>query len=355
MKTSYTAQCEKFRKKVLAKGKKATIKEKPTTLEQLARKREQERLRRATIQQHVTDEQKQEKYDKKKEYHQWLRNNGMNARGYVRKNYNIMVDTPSLPKNSPLYHSTPFYVLRELPHDLVMEARKIEELLFAREVVGGWHRYGGNKGVNFGYQVCGGGGYACKEEGRSGTIKACTRLDHMDAPCDRDRLWKFVANVLNTVYGEDGWYKQAVAIAEKLNAENKIDRCIPGTPISGIWITSKTKEEAVHIDTNVVGPTFVFSVFEGADPVYLNVSSQDGTKNRKATLSCQILAGNWAKVPHCNSNTKRSNKKRRSWTLYTDYHIFSRLYWDLEDGKIHCKKCQALCGFNFHPLKKFNV
>jgi hypothetical protein len=348
MKTSYTAQCEKFRKKVLAKGNKATIRQQPTTLERLARKRENERVRRERMQQHVTDEEKEEKYDNKKEYHQWLRNNGMNARGYVRKYKNkIMVDTPSLPKDCPLYHSTPFYVLRELPHDLVMRAREIEDLLFAREVVGGWHRYGGNKGVNFGYQICGGSGYACKKDGRSGTIKACTRLDHKDAPCDREKLWTFVADVLNTVYGEDGWYKQAVAIAQKLEAENKTARCIPGTPISGIWITSETKEEAVHIDTNVVGPTFVFSVFEGDDPVYLNVSSQDGRKNRKATLSCQILAGDWAKVPHCNSNTQESNQNRRSWTLYTDYHIFSRLYWDLKDGKIHCKKCQALCGFDF--------
>jgi hypothetical protein len=118
-----------------------------------------------------------------------------------------------------------------------------------------------------------------------------------------------------------------------------------------VFATSPPPVGSSHVNSS---PYQTLTTFESDNPVYLNVSSADGTKNRKATLSCQILAGTWAKVPHCNSNTQPANIHRNSWTLYTDYHIFSRCYWDMKSGKICCKNCGELSGFQWTKCEENN-
>lgn len=273
--------------------------------------------------------------------------NNMNAKGYVKYSAKVMVCTASLAKNHPFFHSVPFYKPKNLPEHLISDIQHAEHLIFETSrsnLHQDKHRDGGNEGINLGFKVCSGGGHSCKKYGRSGTIQASNLLDKKGCLISRDDVWDLVKEVLEEMYGMCPWYQRAVKLAEKLNEEAGYHRCIPGTPVSGIWITTSAKEASVHIDKNVVGPSFVFSVWMDEDnPVYLNVSSVDGKKNKRIPLCGKIVGGMWSTFPHCNSGTNSSNSGRRSWTLYMDHHIFSLLYRDIKEAKMMCRKCGDFC------------
>jgi len=348
---SYTKTCELWEKKVL-QDKSKILRTAPVMEASLKKKREKARKNYKKL---STEEKKKintKRRENAEKLQNWRHAHDMNAQGFIYNNVKVMVTEPSLTNNHPYFHGVPHFKLKKLPQHLIDDIQQAETLLFdenlyleaqgrcRRRSRSRNHRFGGNTGVNFGIRVLNGGGYACKEFGRSGVIHPSPLLDKNDELISRDELWKLVKDVLDEMYGKEAWYKRVVHIAAKLNEEARAERCIPGTPVSGIWITTTAKENAVHIDTNVVGPTFVFSVWmDDHNPVYLNVCSPDGRHNKKARLNGKVAAGLWASFPHCNIGTNENNVLRHSWTCYMDQHVFSLLYRDLYKSKLLCRNC----------------
>jgi hypothetical protein len=48
-------------------------------------------------------------------------------------------------------------------------------------------------------------------------LKLVLRLIIQNPPVTTDMLWMLVCKVLDQVYGNKGWYKQALAVANKVN------------------------------------------------------------------------------------------------------------------------------------------
>lgn len=253
----------------------------------------------------------------------------------------------------PIFHSIPLLSPSRISSRLAQEMRAVEQRIVShlrhrrrrrhRQVTmpdgrviviidGGGHNNGGNNGINFGFRVLTGGGHANKERNISGSIQACD-----DCPVPTEELWNVIRSILDEAFGKKLWYKRAIRIAEQLQRESGDIRFVPGTPISGIWMSTQAKEKACHIDQNCVGPSFVFSLYKSPDgnPVYLNVMSDDRKYIYKVKLEDgAIVGGRWSNNSHCNTGVSDANAERISWTLYMDYRIFSPRYRVLKGGVI---------------------
>lgn len=270
---------------VLPKAKKDAAKAKQTSINNNLTEEELERNR-------------QYKEDRGKFFQAW----GMTKKEGVIKKYNqvrvmVGIDESRKMYTHPIFHSIPLVTVREMSKTLKkkmlrMEKRIINVLLRRRRrtkrrvrmpdgrvieiLEGGEHNNGGNRGINFGYRVLTGGSHGDAANNISGSIQKCD-----DTGIPVDELHDLIRAILHDAFGGCAWFRRAVAIAERINKEAGEIRCIPGTPISGIWMSTEgPKEMSVHTDWNVCGPSFVFSLYKPkkGKEVYLEVSSDDGER-----------------------------------------------------------------------------
>jgi hypothetical protein len=249
---------------------------------------------------------------------------GMNSYGYIKPSTRVCHDghLSSAFYNHPFFHGIPYASLKGTVRPLLLEQlrsieREVRDIHHSQK-----HRYGANEGVNVGISVVTGGHFGDGGKGISGSLHTADVVK--GRPDLRKRIADLFTEILEELYGGQAWYKRLLCLTTKLNEETGESRTIPGLPLTGLWLTEKPNEERVHIDTNVVGATFLLTtgVVEGSTLCLSDPKGQLGKYHLKPGV---ILGGGWANYSHCNSKVdERPGNFRTSWTLYLDGRAFSK-------------------------------
>ena len=257
------------------------------------------------------------------------RRNGMDQRtGKVKGKTNVLLREVSGEHrcNPTFFHCTPHLCIRYVGMEAIQTFREIERRVGAlvTEKSLGVHRYGANNGVSLGLSVVSGGIYA--RGGYSGSIHCASLLK--SHPALRDVLWSSIRQLLEDAFGNLAWYKRAAHVCQRLNSDSGEERTVPGCPVSGIWLTLKTKQEAIHCDRNIVGPIFVFSTYQGTEGEgALCTLSPNGNAKKCWLAPGMVLGGTWGSSSHCNLRVNDATKAcRTSWTIYLDERVFGSNY-----------------------------
>ena len=265
-----------------------------------------------------------------KELSKWYAENGLTARGFVRKHTPVIFR--DLPQNiifekHAFFHKIPHVAFRaSVEHTLLDELRAIEkdvrEISKTSSVDPTLHRYGANKGYNLGLSVAPGFPHGDKEKGISGSVQWAEIVK--SRPQLRNALISCLTQILHKAYGDQAWFQRLLHLTTKLNTDTGETRTIPSLPISGIWLTQNPKEEGVHCDKNVVGATFLLTT-SSAEGAQLVMRTPTGKVIKHRLTPGHILAGSWANHAHCNCKVKKA-EFRTSWTLYLDFRVFCSRY-----------------------------
>lgn len=266
-----------------------------------------------------------------KDLRTWRAAHGLTAGGLVKKCTPVLLsDTPKGVAfcQHPFFHAIPHVTLQAVGHEHLDELRALEEKILAviaeDETVLELHRYGANKGVNLGLSVVGGGHYADKEKGVSGSIHFAKIVK--SRPDLRFRVYNVFRKLLVGSFGKAAWYKRQLLLTQRLNFDSGETRTLPDMPVSAIWLTQQPQAEAVHCDRNVVGSTFLLTSKSGQGAAVC-LCSPSGKYITHQLKPGEVMAGQWANYAHCNVNvSKKDRNTRTSWTIYLDGRVFSKRY-----------------------------
>jgi hypothetical protein len=212
----------------------------------------------------------------------------------------------------------PFVALRRLEQEILEKLPEDSKQYTS-------HKFGANRGVNCGMTFSGGGSLSNKKSGFSGTVQGSGFIKNK--PDLRRRSCQCFQTILFEAFGDLLWYKRLICLTAKINLDRGFDRTIPGLPLTGLWFNIQQTQEVVHCDRNVVGSTFVLSMYEGEGAVLVLSTTRKTYLNNIQINPPTILAGQWANHAHCNTNVFVANQsKRKSWTLYLDKRAFSTKY-----------------------------
>ena len=138
----------------------------------------------------------------------------------------------------------------------------------------------------------------------------------------QDSVIALMETSLYEAFGKTTWYKGACALLSDVPQS----RMLPShtrLPVSHVWWTYEPEFLHWHIDTNTVGPAFVFTPedYDGGD---LMVMTETGLVRHKFKAG-QIVGGHWQQLPHCNTKIA-DGEDRRSFVLYLDKRVLSSRY-----------------------------
>ena len=190
-----------------------------------------------------------------------------------------------------------------------------------------WHKYGGNKGVNWGISVVPAGPESDKIDGVSGTVQQSAKY-YKKYPHLARKVHAVLQEILDDAFGQQLWYNRLKAYTKRLNEQMGEERVVEGCVFSGAWLTLLTKECAIHKDHNVVGPSFLLSTYnpEGLEGC-LTIKSENAIHPEDIIINQgTVLGGSWATQEHCNRNVGRRTIDRTSWVLYLDKRVFGANY-----------------------------
>ena len=252
--------------------------------------------------------------------------------GFVKRHTKVLRSDGPVSRDDFIFHGIPQCVPRNFSSSLFDRLRDLENNVFPSAVLAShWfaestHKYGANGGINLGNRIVTGGRHASKSTGVSGSIHPCPMA--RNSPAEYASMISLLRGILEDCYGSCLWYKRLCRLCEHLNDESTEPRTLPGLPVSGVWYSTKTRKEKIHVDRNICGAIFTFSTYAVRGKAKLAILAPGGGLLRTFDLSPRsVLGGRWGSSPHCNVNVDAHvTSTRTSWTLYLDAKVFSAKY-----------------------------
>ena len=223
-------------------------------------------------------------------------------------------------ENNTFVESVPYALLGRYKCELLM-LRVVDINIRLKEYFNKYHtkKTTTHNGVSLGY-TCVSGGRHAKKGICSGSFHANQNLlkdpdlqaDVIDVCCD----------VLIATFGDQKWYKDAMAYYDLPENKHKKKFLLPGTPCTGIWWSCDGRGHNMHIDRNAYCSAFVFCPdnYSGGALVLEN-QKMPGVHCEHLLQLGEVIGGRWSRSDHCINDCEEF---RNSIVMYGEYRIVEK-------------------------------